>query len=72
MVSYGANGKSFYGNGRKKKSKPRQPSHLHAMLQRRGAGSKMIEGLGTHFFELGGYKIEPLLTEMVNKVNNEV
>ena len=31
-----------------------------------GVGSKNDRRAGTHFFELGGYKIEPLLTKMVN------
>jgi len=45
------------------------------MLQRRGGvGSKNDRRAGTHFFEPGGYKykIEPLLTKMVNKVNNDI
>ena len=42
------------------------------MLQRRGVGSKNDRRAGTHFFKLGGYKIEPLLTNMVNKVNDAV
>ena len=28
-----------------------------------GLGQKMIEGIGTRFFEPGGYKIEPLPTK---------
>ena len=31
-----------------------------------GVGSKNYRRAGTHFFEPGGYKIEPLLTKMVN------
>ena len=31
-----------------------------------GVGSKNDRRSGTHFFEPGGYKIEPLLTKMVN------
>ena len=31
-----------------------------------GVRSKNDRRAGTHFFELGGYKTEPLLTKMVN------
>ena len=37
-----------------------------------GVGSKNDRRAGTHFFEPGGYKIEPLLTKMVNKVNDDI
>ena len=33
---------------------------------KRWVGSKNDRRAGTHFFEPGGYKIEPLLTKIVN------
>ena len=36
-----------------------------------GVGSKNDRRAGTHFFEPGGYKIEPLLTKMVNDDRNK-
>ena len=35
---------------------------IMANVATEGVRSKMIEGLGIRFFEPGGYKIEPLLT----------
>ena len=37
-----------------------------------GVQSKNDRRAGTHFFEPGGYKIEPLLTKIVNKVNDDI
>ena len=41
-------------------------SAAHNVAMKGGVGSKNDRRAGTHFFEPGGYKIEPLLTKMVN------